>query len=116
MVTRVQRLLAAFDIVVHKLFRMMHDRYSGGEGTPYGETYWHGLGKKFAIVAPDGNVRVLGNSWWTEHRYDAQGSLLSRHRLVTTARPKDRIIYGDSAVHNAYDNQPSRTGGSVIIS
>lgn len=103
MATRLERLLAAFD----KIFCGHWDRSTPGhDGAAYDETYWSDVGRKFCIVDKNGNVSVLGNSFWVRHRYDAEGKLLSRKRMVESAGPDERIVYGHDRVYEAYRNQP----------
>lgn len=112
MATRLERLLAAFD----KVFYAYPDRCTPGhDGAAYEEMYWSGLGRKFCIVDKVGNVSTLGNSFWIRHRYDMAGKLLSRKRILESAGPDDRIVYGHDLVYETYRDQPSlRNAGPAV--
>ncbi len=97
MVTRMQRLLASLDALL-----LGWEVQTGSKKSGYEQNFYTGWGRRMAIVTKDGEVRVLGGSWWVVHHYDGQGNLLSRIRMRDTLKEGEQIIYGDRAVSDAY--------------
>ena len=107
MATHLEWFLAQLDEILTKMFGLeRHGSVPGCDGSAKSWSYWTLWGQKFAIVDEKGNVSALGGSWWTIHRYDKDGQLLSRKRMVKSIKSGQHVIYGYERAYQAYATQP----------
>lgn len=106
------KLLARLDPIVSAiLLRSWQTTTPGADGAASSSTFFGLIGPRYVIFR-DGKIHSIGGVFEVQHRYDADGRLLSRRlRRHAELREGDAILYGyQTRIQGLHGKRPPMNG------